>query len=146
MAASIFHGKDGQAFFSVDGGGSFTAFTSIRSWTCTLTAATADTSPMGTTLRTNITGILSGTASIECNYDSATFAQIDETDNAAVWSDGVAGLEIELLRGANNVELGYQGRAKVESVAIGSSVDGVPTITYNMRFVSTVVSTVTAGT
>ena len=136
MAASIFHGKDGQAYFSVDGGGSFTAFTSVRSWTCTLTAATADTSAMGTTLRTNI----------ECNYDSATFAQIDETDNAAVWSDGVAGLEIELLRGANNVELGYQGRAKVESVAIGSSVDGVPTITYNMRFVSTVVSTVTAGT
>lgn len=146
MAASIFHGKAGNAYFSTDGGASFTVFTHVVSWTCTLTAAVADTSAMGQTLKTGITGILSGTAAIECIYDSATFAQIDETDNVAAWSDGATGLEIELLRDLTDASLGYQGRAKVESVVIDTSEDDRPTITYNMRFVSTVVSTVSAGT
>lgn len=146
MAAAIYHGKTSEAHFSVDGGGTFTQFTTCRSWTVTLTAATADATGMAaTTGRLNIAGIISGTASVECVYDGTTYVQLDESDNAT-YAAGSAGIELDLLRDATDASFGYNGGAQCTGVVVGVAIDGTPTVTYNFVWTGTVTEVVENGT
>lgn len=141
-----FHGKHAKAFFSINGGTSFTEFTNVRSWTCTLNAETADTTGMAaTTGRTRVPGVNNGTCSIECVYDDASYVQVDESDND-IYVASTSGIAIELLRDATDASKGYAGGAQCTGVEVGTSIDGTPIITYNFEWVSTVSATVTSGT
>jgi len=145
MAAGVYHGKASEAHFSIDGGVSFTQFTTCRSWTVTLTAATADATGMAaTTGRINLAGIISGTASVECVYDGATYVQLDESDNAT-YAAGSSGIELDLLRTGTNADFGYNGGAQCTGVVVGVAIDGTPTVTYNFVWTGTVTKTVEEG-
>ena len=143
--AAPYHGKSSEAHFSVNGGVAFTQFTICRGWTVTLTAATADATGMAaTTGRINLPGINSGTASVECVYDAATFAQLDESDNAT-YVAATSGIELDLLRTGTNADFGYNGGAQCTGVVLGEGTDGVATITYNFIWTGTVTKTVEEG-
>jgi len=147
MAASIYHGKTSEAHFSVNGGVAFTQFTTCRSWTVTLTAATADATGMAAanTGRINVAGIISGTAAVECVYDGTTYVQLDESDNAT-YVAGTSGIELDLLRDATDASFGYNGGAQCTGVNVGVAIDGTPTVTYNFVWTGTVTKTVESGT
>ena len=142
MAA--YHGKDARAYFTLADGAA-TAFVLVRSWTCTLNCATADTTGMAANGRLQAVGLKSGTCSVECTYDGATYAQVDETDNN-VYSAGVTGIKVELLRTTADAAKGYSGGAICTSVDVSTSIDGTPIITYNFMWTGTVTATTTAGT
>ncbi len=145
MAAAIYHGKGSTAFFSINGGQAFTAFTTVRSWSCTLTTAAADTTGMAAaTGRTRIAGLHSGTATVECVYDATTYIQVDEADNA-LYAAGSTGVELDLIRflgTGGNADGGYNGGAMVTSVDISVAMDDTPTVTYNFEWVGAVTTTV----
>lgn len=145
-----YHGKDSRAFFhltggNVDGSTGYVAFTDIRSWTCTLNAATADITGMSANGRTRVAGLKGGTCSVECVYDDATFIQIDETDNNT-YVENTSGIQVQLLRTSADAAKGYMGGAILTSVNTGTSIDDTPIVTYNFTWTGTVIGTTTAGT
>jgi len=140
-----YHGKTAIPWFQI-AAGAWTAFTSPRSWTVTLTAATADATGMGaTTGRINLAGIITGTASVECVYDGTKYVELDESDND-VYSAGATGIGLELLRDLTNVSLGYKGGVQCTGVNVGVATDSTPIITYNFIFTGTITDVVTQGT
>lgn len=143
--AAAYHGKTAIPYFQL-AAGAWTAFTSPRSWTVTLTAATADATGMGaTTGRINVAGIISGTASVECVYDSAKYVELDESDNDT-YAVGTTGIGLELLRDLTDASLGYKGGVQCTGVNVGVASDGTPIITYNFIFTDTITDVVTQGT
>ena len=143
MAA--FHGKSAMAWFRI-ADGAWTQFTRVRSWTCSLTAATADTTGMAaTTGRTRIAGLNSGTCSIECVYDSTTLIQVDETDNDVFAAD-TTGIQIELYRDGTDASKGYHGGAQCTGVDVSVAMDDTPIVTYNFQWVGEVTEAVVNGT
>jgi hypothetical protein len=145
-----YHGKNSTAFFHLTGGNAdgstgYVEFVNIRSWTCTLTAATADTTGMGANGRTQVAGLIGGTASVECGYDNATYVQLDESDNA-VYTANSTGIQLQLLRDATDASKGYMGGVICTGVNVSQSIDDIPIITYNFQWTGTVTSTTTAGT
>ena len=143
MAIEPYHGKTAEAYFTI-GAGSITAFDTVLSWTCTLTAATAPTVGMGDSGTTVVAGLNSGTCSITCVYDGTKYVQLDEADNAVYVAD-TTGIEIELLRTAYDSDFGYIGGAICTGVTVDEPADGTPTITYNFQWTGAVTKTVTGG-
>lgn len=139
-----YHGKNAKAYFKI-GAGAESLFDTIRSWTCTLNAATADGTGMSANGRTRVAGINEGTCSVECVYQDDAYIQLDESDNA-VYEAGVTGIKIELLRTGANASKGYAGGAILTGVNVGTAIDGTPIITYNFQWTGTVSGTTTAGT
>lgn len=143
MAASIYHAKKIQAWFSTDDGLTWTAFTALRSWSVALSVPTSDVTPIGDVNigRLRLAGIPTGTATIECYYDSTNKIQVDESDNA-----GPDGIKIELSRDGTNASLGYAGNVLCTSVSVGVDGTSTETVTYNFTFTGPVIATITQGT
>lgn len=145
-----YHGKNATAFYHLTGGAAdgiagYVEFAKIRSWTYTLTATTADATGMSANGRSKVAGLASGTASIECVYDSASLVQLDESDNN-VYVQNSTGIQIQLLRDGTDASKGLlSGAVMTGGPALGQGIDGTPTITYNFILTGTPTGSVTAG-
>ena len=153
MAA--YHGKNATAFFHPTGGhasgadnnesNSYVKIDNVRSWTCTLNCATADTTGMAANGRLQAVGLKSGTASVECVYDGAVLVQLDESTNGTYVAN-TSGIQLQLLRTIYDADKGYMGGVILTSVDVSTSIDGTPIVTYNFNWVGTVSATTTVGT
>ena len=143
MAASTYHGKKCAAWFSTDGGTTYTAFTILKGWSTTLTSPTSDGTPAHTsnTGRIRVAGIPSGTCTITCDYDSTTYVQVDESDNA-----GANGIKIQVSRTGVNADGGYAGTVICTSAKATTSKDGTNQLVYSFTFTGTISNTITEGT
>jgi len=131
MAKLIYDAKAIEAYWGV------AKFTSLRGWSSSLTADTADSTVAGAgSGRTKEVGFLGGTATVTCLFN--------DTDEMLASKGAVAVLE--LLRDATNASKGYKGPAVCTDVSIGQDKDGHAEVTYSFLWSDTVTATVTKGT
>ena len=122
---ATYFGSDGDCKV-ITSGGTPASVGELLSWSLTMTSDTVDTTTMGSTNRTYVAGLATGTASISAFLDPDNAAQVDllQRDSVAAefYSEGTASGDVKL-----------SGTFIVTSVAKGATHDGLATLDAELQ-------------
>jgi len=134
MAATVFHGKQGQVTFATG------AVSNVLNWSLEASCDFVESSVMSTAVVTSAThwkdhlsGYLAWTASVECHVDDGGL-------DPALEDDGIDrdGLALVLYAGTSAVGVRkYSGSVIITGISLSLDKDGLATCTYTCQGTST---------
>lgn len=122
---ATYFGSDGSCKVVTDGG-TPASLGELLSWSLTMTSDTVDTTTMGDTNRTYVSGLATGTASLSLFWDPDDDAQQDLVQRDKIQAEFYG-------EGNTSGDTKYSGDFLVTSVARGTTHDGLATLECELQ-------------